>query len=221
MARHSGSFLLTDSWTLTSDAMMKRIFDALVSFLGLVLLSPFLLPLAILIKLDSPGPVLFRQQRIGKGFRPFFICKFRTMLQDPCGPGRLITIGDDPRITRVGRWLRKTKIDELPQLFNVLKGEMSFVGPRPEVPKYVQVFHRDYEDILRVRPGITDLASLKYRDEAYLLQKAENPEEEYVSHVLPDKIKLAKDYVQRSSLLFDLGLIFKTMFKLFDHRISS
>jgi lipopolysaccharide/colanic/teichoic acid biosynthesis glycosyltransferase len=221
MARHSGSFLLTDSWTLTSDAMMKRIFDAVVSFLGLVLLSPFLLPVAILIKLDSPGPVLFRQQRIGKGFRPFFICKFRTMLQDPCGPGRLITVGDDPRITRVGRWLRKTKIDELPQLFNVLKGEMSFVGPRPEVPKYVQVFHRDYEDILRVRPGITDLASLKYRDEAYLLQKAENPEEEYVSHVLPDKIKLAKDYVQRSSLLFDLGLIFKTMFKLFDYKVSS
>jgi lipopolysaccharide/colanic/teichoic acid biosynthesis glycosyltransferase len=201
--------------------MMKRTFDAIVSFLGLVLLSPFLLPVAILINLDSPGPILFRQQRIGKGFRPFFICKFRTMLQDPCGPGRLITIGDDPRITRVGRWLRKAKIDELPQLFNVLKGEMSFVGPRPEVAKYVQVFHRDYEDILRVRPGITDLASLKYRDEAYLLQKAANPEEEYVSHVLPDKIKLAKDYVQRSSLLFDLGLIFKTMFKLFDHRISS
>jgi lipopolysaccharide/colanic/teichoic acid biosynthesis glycosyltransferase len=221
MARHSRSFLLTDSWPLTADAMMKRTFDALMSFLGLVLLSPFLLPVAILIKLDSPGPVLFRQQRIGKGFRPFFICKFRTMLQDPCGPGRLITIGDDPRITRVGRWLRKTKIDELPQLFNVLKGEMSFVGPRPEVPKYVQVFHRDYEDILRVRPGITDLASLKYRDEAYLLQKAENPEEEYVSHVLPDKIRLAKDYVQRSSLLFDLGLIFKTMFKLFDYKVSS
>jgi lipopolysaccharide/colanic/teichoic acid biosynthesis glycosyltransferase len=200
---------------------MKRTFDAIVSFLGLVLLSPFLLPVAILINLDSPGPILFRQQRIGKGFRPFFIYKFRTMLHDPCGPGRLITIGDDPRITRVGRWLRKAKIDELPQLFNVLKGEMSFVGPRPEVAKYVQVFHRDYEDILRVRPGITDLASLKYRDEAYLLQKAANPEEEYVSHVLPDKIKLAKDYVQRSSLLFDLGLIFKTMFKLFDHRISS
>jgi lipopolysaccharide/colanic/teichoic acid biosynthesis glycosyltransferase len=217
----TGSFLLTDSWTLTADAMMKRTFDALMSFLGLVLLSPFLLPVAILIKLDSPGPVLFRQQRIGKGFRPFFICKFRTMLQDPCRPGRLITVGDDPRITRVGRWLRKTKIDELPQLFNVLKGEMSFVGPRPEVPKYVQVFHRDYEDILRVRPGITDLASLKYRDEAYLLQKAENPEEEYVSHVLPDKISLAKDYVQRSSLLFDLGLIFKTMFKLFDYKVSS
>jgi lipopolysaccharide/colanic/teichoic acid biosynthesis glycosyltransferase len=221
MARQSGSFLLTDSWTLTADAMMKRTFDALMSFLGLVLLSPFLLPVAILIKLDSPGPVLFRQQRIGKGFRPFFICKFRTMLQDPCGPGRLITIGDDPRITRVGRWLRKTKIDELPQLFNVLKGEMSFVGPRPEVPKYVQVFHRDYEDILRVRPGITDLASLKYRDEASLLQKAENPEEEYVSHVLPDKIKLAKDYVQRSSLLFDVGLILKTMFKVFDNKVSS
>jgi lipopolysaccharide/colanic/teichoic acid biosynthesis glycosyltransferase len=143
------------------------------------------------------------------------------MLQEPFGSGRLITIGDDPRITRAGRWLRKTKIDELPQLINVLKGDMSFVGPRPEVPKYVQVFHRDYEDILRVRPGITDLASLKYRDEASLLGNAENPEEEYLTHVLPDKIKLAKDYVQRSSLLFDVGLILKTMFKVFDYKASS
>jgi lipopolysaccharide/colanic/teichoic acid biosynthesis glycosyltransferase len=161
---------------------MKRTFDATVSFLGLVLLSPFLLTVAVFIKLDSRGPVLFRQQRIGKEFRPFLICKFRTMLQEPFGSGRLITIGDDPRITRAGRWLRKTKIDELPQLINVLKGDMSFVGPRPEVPKYVQVFHRDYEDILRVRPGITDLASLKYRDEASLLGNAENPEEEYLTH---------------------------------------
>ena len=200
---------------------MKRTFDATVSFLGLVLLSPFLLTVAVFIKLDSRGPVLFRQQRIGKEFRPFLICKFRTMLQEPFGSGRLITIGDDPRITRAGRWLRKTKIDELPQLINVLKGDMSFVGPRPEVPKYVQVFHRDYEDILRVRPGITDLASLKYRDEASLLGNAENPEEEYLTHVLPDKIKLAKDYVQRSSLLFDVGLILKTMFKVFDYKASS
>ncbi len=200
---------------------MKRTFDAIVSFLGLVILSPFLLFVAVFIKLDSRGPVLFHQQRIGKEFRPFLICKFRTMLQEPFGAGRLITIGDDPRITRAGRWLRKTKIDELPQLVNVLKGDMSFVGPRPEVPKYVQVFHRDYEDILTVRPGITDLASLKYRDEASLLGKAENPEEEYLTHVLPDKIKLAKDYVQRSSLLFDVRLILKTMFKVFDYKASS
>jgi lipopolysaccharide/colanic/teichoic acid biosynthesis glycosyltransferase len=198
--------------------MMKRTFDATVSFLGLVLLSPFLLMVAVFIKLDSRGPVLFRQQRIGKEFRPFLICKFRTMRQEPFGSGRLITVGDDARITRPGRLLRKAKIDELPQLINVLKGDMSFVGPRPEVPKYVQAFRRDYEEILKVRPGITDLASLKYRDEASLLGKADNPEEEYVSHVLPDKIKMAKDYLQHSSFVFDLRVMVKTLLRVFDYK---
>jgi lipopolysaccharide/colanic/teichoic acid biosynthesis glycosyltransferase len=142
------------------------------------------------------------------------------MRQDFDSQGRLITIGADPRITRIGRFLRKTKIDELPQLINVVKGDMSFVGPRPEVRKYVAEFQKDYEDILKVRPGITDLASLKYRDEASLLGKAENPEEEYVRHVLPDKIRLAKDYLQHSSFLFDLSLIIKTLFRLVDYRMS-
>jgi lipopolysaccharide/colanic/teichoic acid biosynthesis glycosyltransferase len=129
-----------------------------------------------------------------------------------------ITVGRDPRITRVGQYLRQTKIDELPQLINVLKGDMSLVGPRPEVPRYVELFHKDYAEILRMRPGITDLASIKYRDEAAILGQSEHPEEEYVSSVLPEKIDLAKAYLNQSSFLFDIGLICKTLLKLFDIR---
>jgi lipopolysaccharide/colanic/teichoic acid biosynthesis glycosyltransferase len=136
------------------------------------------------------------------------------MVQDSFTSGRSITVGDDPRITRVGWFLRKTKTDELPQLINVLKGEMTFVGPRPEVPQYVKMFREDYEEILKVRPGITDLASIKYRDEAALLGESENPEAEYVTRVLPDKINLGKEYIRRSSFFFDLTLIFKTFLKL-------
>jgi len=195
--------------------VMKRGFDIIVSFLGLVVLSPLLLLLAVVIKLDSPGPIFFRQERIGRGFRPFFIFKFHTMVQDPFGRGRLITVGDDPRITRAGRFLRKTKIDELPQLINVLRGEMSFVGPRPELPQYVELFRKDYEEILRIRPGITDLASLKYHDEAAVLKQLENPEAEYCDRILPDKISLSKEYVKKSSFVFDLAIILKTVTKIF------
>jgi lipopolysaccharide/colanic/teichoic acid biosynthesis glycosyltransferase len=195
---------------------MKRILDILVSLVGLICLFPLLLLAAVLIKLDSRGPIFFRQERIGMRFRPFRILKFRTMVQDSIAGGQSITVGDDPRITRVGWFLRKTKIDELPQLINVLRGEMTFVGPRPEVPQYVELFRQDYEEILKVRPGITDLASIKYRDEAALLAQAENPEEEYVTRVLPDKINLGKEYIRRSSVLFDLTLMFKTFLRLFD-----
>jgi len=194
---------------------MKRVFDVVVAFVGLSLLFPLLCLAALLIKLDSPGPTFFRQERLGKGFRPFFIYKFRTMVHDAPHKGRSITVGADPRITRVGRILRKTKLDELPQLFNVLKGDMSFVGPRPEVRQYVELFRRDYEEILQVRPGITDLASLIYRHEAEILGRTNHPEEEYVQSVLPDKIRLAKEYLKRSSLLFDVTLICKTLLKLF------
>jgi lipopolysaccharide/colanic/teichoic acid biosynthesis glycosyltransferase len=197
---------------------MKRIFDILVSVLGLVLVSPLLFLIAMLIKLDSRGPVLFRQERIGRAFRPFLIYKFRTMVKDAPKRGSLITYGNDARITRVGRMLRNTKLDELPQLFNVLLGQMSFVGPRPEVRCYVELFRKDYEDILKVRPGITDLASLKYRDEAAFLGNSKNPEEEYVNHVLPDKIELAKEYLRQSSFLFDIGLIARTLFRVFDYK---
>jgi lipopolysaccharide/colanic/teichoic acid biosynthesis glycosyltransferase len=193
----------------------KRTFDLVVALLGLVLLSPVLLLVTLLIKLDSPGPALFRQERIGKGFRPFRIYKFRTMVHDAPRRGGPITFGMDQRITRLGRVLRKTKIDELPQLVNVLRGEMSFVGPRPEVRPYVELFRADYEEILQVVPGITDLASVQYRHEAEVLGRFDDPEAAYVSHVLPEKIKLAKEYVRRSSLLFDITLILKTLLKLF------
>ncbi len=201
--------------------MIKRLFDIVVSFLGLFLLSPLLLLAAFLIKWDSQGPILFRQERMGRSFRPFFIYKFRTMVKDAPHHGRPITSDGDPRITRVGRLLRKTKIDELPQLINVLKGEMSFVGPRPEVRQYVELFRQDYKEILKIRPGITDLASLKYRDEEVVLGQSGNPEEEYLRHVLPDKIKLAKEYLRRSSFFFDLTLITKTLPKLFWWRVAS
>jgi len=201
--------------------MMKRIFDIVVAFLGLFLLAPLLLLAALLIKLDSPGPILFRQERMGKRFRPFFINKFRTMVKDAARKGGPITSDGDPRITRVGRLLRKTKIDELPQLINVLKGEMSFVGPRPEVRRYVELFRYDYEEILRIRPGITDLATMKYRDEEVLLTQFGNPEEEYLKRILPDKIRLAKEYLVRSSFFFDLTLITKTLPMLFWWRVPS
>jgi lipopolysaccharide/colanic/teichoic acid biosynthesis glycosyltransferase len=193
----------------------KQAFDIVVAFVGLLLLSPLLLLVALLITIDSRGPVFFRQERVGRDFRPFLIYKFRTMVQDASSKGGSITFGLDPRITRVGRLLRKTKIDELPQLINVLRGEMSFVGPRPEVWQYVELFRQDYEEILKVLPGITDLASLRYRHEAEILGRSENPEEEYVRRVLPEKIRLAKEYVRRSSLLFDVTLIFKTILTLF------
>ena len=188
----------------------KRSCDVLVSSLGLLFLSPFLGVIAVLIKLDSRGPVFFRQERIGQGLRRFSIYKFRTMVVEAPQKGGPLTAHGDPRITRPGRILRKSKIDELPQLINVLRGEMTLVGPRPEVQQYVNLFRHDYEEILRVRPGITDLASLKYRDESLLLAVAD-PEQEYIESILPDKIALAKEYVRHSSFFFDLSLIVKTV----------
>jgi lipopolysaccharide/colanic/teichoic acid biosynthesis glycosyltransferase len=201
---------------------MKRGFDIAASAIGLIFGLPLLLVLAVLIKLDSAGPVFFKQERIGKGFRPFLIYKFRTMVEDAPMRGASITYGNDSRITRAGRLLRKTKLDELPQLINVLKGDMSFVGPRPEVPRYVELFRSDYEDVLKIRPGLTDLASLKYSDEASILGQSANPEADYVTRLLPDKIHLAREYIRRSSLLFDAKLIFGTIIKLFGyHQIRS
>jgi lipopolysaccharide/colanic/teichoic acid biosynthesis glycosyltransferase len=166
---------------------------------------------ACAIKLTSRGPVFFRQERIGRGFRPFRIYKFRSMVQDGPKRGSLVTFGNDPRITSVGRFLRASKIDELPQLINVLLGDMSLVGPRPEVRKYVEMFHTDFQDVLRVRPGITDPASIKFRHEAEILGRAQDPEREYVEHILPEKIRLAKDYVRNASVWRDFVIMLKTI----------
>src|SRR6476469_6274431 len=171
---------------------MKRTFDVCMAALGLLLTAPLLTLISVLIKLDSPGPVIFRQVRVGQGFRPFAIQKFRTMAVDTPAGCLPLTVGQDPRITRIGRILRKLKLDELPQLLNVLKGDMSFVGPRPEVPRYVERLRSAFSPVLSVRPGITDLASLRYIDEATLLAYSPNPEEEYQLQVVPEKLRLAK-----------------------------
>jgi lipopolysaccharide/colanic/teichoic acid biosynthesis glycosyltransferase len=191
--------------------MIKRAIDLIFGLFGLLLMAPVMVIVALAVKFDSKGPVFFLQERVGLGFRMFKIYKFRTMVENAPSLGGPITFGDDPRTTRIGRVLRKTKIDELPQIINVIKGDMSLVGPRPEVSEYVELFRKDYEEILKIRPGITDLASLKYRDEAALLGKAEDPEEEYRLRILPDKVKLAKEYLNRASLLFDLTLVVRTV----------
>jgi lipopolysaccharide/colanic/teichoic acid biosynthesis glycosyltransferase len=194
--------------------VIKRTFDLVTATIGLAIISPVFLLAAVLIKCNSKGPIYFRQERIGRGFHPFLIMKFRTMVQNASQIGGQITFGDDPRITRIGKMLRKTKLDELPQLLNVIKGEMSLVGPRPEVPRYVEMFRNDYEIILQVRPGITDLASIKYSDEAAILGQAENPEDDYVNRVLPEKIRYAKEYVNNASFFLDLKIIFQTLLKI-------
>jgi len=192
---------------------MKRTFDLVLSMSALVFLIPFFAVAGLLIKLDTSGPIFYRQKRIGKKFKPFYILKFRTMIEDADKKGSHITAGGDVRVTRVGSILRKTKIDELPQLINVLKGEMSFVGPRPEVEKYVEIYRSDYDYILNVRPGITDIASLTFRDEETVLAKEANPELYYVQKLLPQKIKLANDYIRHASFFYDCKLIILTIFK--------
>lgn len=189
--------------------MAKRLFDLICSGLGLLLLWPVLLAAALWIKLDSPGPVLFRQTRVGRHGVPFTIHKFRTMRT---AHGAQITVGEDPRITRAGRLLRASKLDELPQLWDVLRGVMSLVGPRPEVPRYVALYPAELREVvLSVRPGITDPASLRFRNESELLAKAADPEREYVDVVLPAKLRLAADYVHSASLIGDVRLILATL----------
>ncbi len=192
--------------------MGKRLFDLTLSAIGLVLLAPVFLAIAVWIRLDSPGPVLFRQERVGRHGRPFFIRKFRTMQADAPARGPQITVGADPRITRSGRWLRHSKLDELPQLWNVLLGDMSLVGPRPEVPKYVAMYPDDVRRaVLSVRPGITDLASLEYRDESAQLAQAADPERVYVEQIMPAKLALSIRYVREASLIGDLRLLLATV----------
>lgn len=193
---------------------VKRLFDITLSVSGLLLIAPLLVVVAVLIRLDSSGPVIFRQTRVGRGFRPFTIYKFRTMTSAAQPRGWVLSCADDPRITRVGQWLRATKIDELPQLFNVLLGDMSLVGPRPEVPGYVDMFRDRFAMVLRVRPGITDPASLRYRNESALLASASDPELEYRQRILPDKLRLSAEYAEHSTLRTDIALIFQTLFRL-------
>jgi lipopolysaccharide/colanic/teichoic acid biosynthesis glycosyltransferase len=193
---------------------MKRLFDIFFSALGIIICTPFFIIAAILVKLDSSGPILFTQERIGKNFKPFNIYKFRTMKKVGEQDGPKITISGDNRITGIGRLLRKYKIDELPQLFNVLKGDMSFVGPRPEISEYVNLFKTAYGKLLSIRPGITDPASICYSNEEILLSGSDNWEENYRKIVLPEKIKLSLQYVDNHSIITDIRLIVKTFLKI-------
>lgn len=192
-----------------SSGLGKRLFDVVCAALGLVLLAPTLLFAALWVRLDSPGPVLFRQTRVGRFGVPFTIHKFRTMRVEP---GAAITVGQDPRITRSGRFLRQTKLDELPQLWDVLRGAMSLVGPRPELPRYVELYPADLrEQVLAVRPGITDPASLAYSREAELLAASADPEREYREVILPAKLRLSAEYAAHAHLGTDLRLILATL----------
>ena len=188
----------------------KRCFDVTASFFGILfLLIPFAV-VAVAVKCSSRGPVFFRQVRVGKNGRKFRIYKFRTMVADAEKKGMQITVGGDSRVTGIGRVLRKTKVDELPQLFNVFAGQMSFVGPRPEVPHYVDMYSDYQKNVLRIKPGITELASIVYRDENDVLAKSEDPERTYIEEIMPEKIKLNMQYMQKMNVFYDIYLIFRT-----------
>ncbi|WP_240390641.1 sugar transferase [Bacillus sp. Y1] len=194
--------------------LVKRLFDIFLSFVGLVLLSPILLVISIIIKLTSSGPVFFKQIRVGRYEKNFKILKFRTMVVDAEKKGAQITVGRDSRITGIGHFLRKYKFDELPQLFNVLIGDMSLVGPRPEVPKYTQYYNKEQRSIFQIRPGITDYASIKYSDENEILAKSSQPEKTYIEEIMVDKLNLNLQYLKDRSIVTDLKIIMNTILKI-------
>ena len=194
--------------------MTKRIFDIVSSFFFLVLIFPLFILISILIKIDSKGPIFFKQIRVGKNNKDFLLLKFRTMRVDQKNSS-LITVGNDSRITNTGNFLRKYKLDELPQLINILKGEMSVVGPRPEVRKYVDLYSNSQLAVLNVKPGLTDPSSIKFSNESELLGTAENPEKYYIESLMPLKIVISLNYIRTQSFVGDLRIIFQTFSKIF------
>lgn len=195
------------------NRFVKRSFDIIASLIGIILLSPAFLVICIIIKITSEGPILFKQNRVGINGKMFEIYKFRTMIVNAEKLGTQITIGEDKRITKIGKFLRKYKLDELPQLFNVFKGDMSLVGPRPEVPRYVDLYKGEQRAVLSVRPGITDYASLKYSDENDLLGTVENPEDYYINVIMQDKLKLNLQYINNNNIFRDIKIIIQTILK--------
>jgi len=189
---------------------VRRVLDVLVASLGLLVTSPVLLAAAVAVRLDSPGPAIFRQQRVGLDGSYFDILKFRTMRQDAENHGGQLTIGSDPRVTKVGEFLRAWKIDELPQLINVVRGEMALVGPRPEVPRYVDLYTPEQRLVLRARPGITDPASIQFRSESEFMARQDDPERYYREVLMPLKLQINLDYLARRSLVSDFGILVAT-----------
>jgi lipopolysaccharide/colanic/teichoic acid biosynthesis glycosyltransferase len=192
---------------------MKRFADIIFSFIAILILLPFFLVIALFIVMDSKGGIFYKQTRVGKNRNTFLLFKFRTMKIDSDKQG-LLTVGQDKRITRVGKFLRKCKMDELPQFFNVLIGNMSLVGPRPEVPKYVKLYNEEQQKVLSVKPGITDYASLLYFEESKQLAESQNPEEFYINTIMPHKLELSLHYLQKQSFLFDMGILLKTFLRI-------
>ncbi len=192
-------------------SIIKRVFDLVCATIGLLALLPLGILLALFVKLADGGPIFYRQIRIGQLGRPFRIWKFRSMVINADKLGVPLTRDQDPRITRIGRFLRKTKLDELPQLWNVLVGDMSFVGPRPEVPRYVEFYTPEQREVLNCKPGITDLATMIFRDEEALLEGATDVEQFYIQHCLPKKIELNRQYAARANLVRDIGIILQTL----------
>jgi lipopolysaccharide/colanic/teichoic acid biosynthesis glycosyltransferase len=189
----------------------KRVFDIVAAFIGLMILFPILTVISVWIKLSSKGPLFYSQKRVGKDFKEFDIYKFRSMVVDADKIGPSVTSGDDPRITEIGKFIRKTKIDELPQLLNVIKGDMSLVGPRPEVMKFVEKKRDEYKKVLSVRPGITDNAAIEFRDEESIMNQYKDKERAYLNIILPKKIELYYNYIDNISFVNDMKLILKTL----------
>lgn len=194
--------------------MLTRAFDMTAAALGLVVLSPLFVVLALLVRFTSPGPAFFQQERVGMHGRTFRMLKFRSMRQDAEALGGQLTVGADPRVTRVGSVLRRYKLDELPQLINVVRGDMALVGPRPEVPRYVALYDARQRRVLEVRPGVTDPASIAYREESELLSSSSDPEATYVDSIMPHKLELNLEYLRRRTLVSDIGILFATLAKL-------
>ena len=194
---------------------MKRTFDIFFSIIGLALLMPIFLLLALLITLDSKGGIFYKQIRVGKNETDFLLLKFRSMKTNADKKG-LLTVGEnDSRITRIGYYIRKYKLDELPQLINVLKGDMSLVGPRPEVRKYVNLYNKEQQKVLSVKPGITDYASIEFSNENEILGNVNNPEEIYINEIMPAKLKLNLKYIEEQGIVTDIRIILRTILKIF------
>lgn len=193
---------------------MKRLFDIVASGLGLIVLSPVFAVLAVWIKADSKGPVFYRQTRVGRDNKDFKLFKFRSMRPDSDKLGLITVGGHDPRVTRSGYYIRKYKLDEFPQLINVFKGDMSLVGPRPEVRKYVDIYTPEQLNVLKVRPGITSLASIRYRNENEILAQADDPNQCYIEKIMPEKIAIDMEYVEKANLATDIKLILNTFWKI-------
>ena len=193
----------------------KRVLDILISFLLIILFSPLILVLMICVAADSKGPVFFLQERVGRYGKPFRIIKFRTMVQNAEALGAQVTGGEDPRITRMGRRLRSLRLDEIPQLFNIFAGQMSFVGTRPEVPRYVAAYDDRMRTTLLLPPGLTSMTSIRFRNESELLENAENPDEVYIREILPEKMKYNVEYLEKAGPFYDLSVMWRTVTHVF------